>query len=131
MLATREMEFMTHTFYMNILRNGTMLRLLRLIEDIEEQPTIIRLESMQSYIKILSYSHQVPQKEIWNQVVEKGQQAFIEPAYATLFSAIIETFELLSEIDAKQAEELDLAEWRSSLQTKFDTLEAALVLLDN
>lgn len=131
MMATKEMEFMTHTFYTNILRNGTMQRLTKLIEEVEANPDIIELESMQSYIKILSYSYQVPQKEIWNQIVEKGQQAFAEPAYATFFSAVIAAYVLLSGLDAEQVRQMDLTDWRHSLQAKFETLEAALVLLDN
>lgn len=130
MMATKELEFMTHRFFINSLRTGTMQRLLKVIEEVEAHPEIIELHSIQNYIKILSYSYQSPQREIWRCAIDEGYHEQIEPAYGSFFGAVIAAFVLLSGLKADQVVEMDLTSWRESLSEKFETLEASFAPLD-
>ena len=130
MTTNQELEIFTPTFCLNVLRNGTMSHLLKLIDDVIEQPSVTGLESFQNYVQILRGMHLSAKKGIWDQTVAARLEPAVEPSFHTYFDVVEDCYDTLEGIDEETTGILLVNEYRTMLEDSFENLATALTTLD-
>lgn len=130
MTTNRELEIFTPTFCLNVLRNGTMSHLLKLIDDVIEQPSVTGLESFQNYVQILRGMHLSAKKGIWDQTVAARLERAVEPSFHAYFDMVEDCYDTLEGIDEETTGILLVNEYRTMLEDSFENLATALTILD-
>lgn len=131
MTTNQQLEFMTPTFCLNVLRNGTMSHLLKLIDDTIESPSIVGLESYRNYVRILRGMHASAKKGIWDQTVFAHLEEAVGSSFHAYFDVVDAGYDMLEEIDEEMVNILAIHDYRTMLEDTFENLATAVTSLNN
>lgn len=130
MTTNQELKTITPAFCLNVLRNGTMSHLLKLLGDVIDQPSIVELESYKTYVRILRGMHVSAKKGIWDQTVAAQLETTVEPSFHAYFDVVDACYDTLESIDEETVGILIAHEYRTMLEGSFENLATALTTLD-
>ena len=129
MTTNQELKTITPAFCLNVLRNGTMSHLLKLIGDVIDQPSIVELESYKTYVRILRGMHVSAKKGIWDQTVAAQLETTVEPSFHAYFDVVEDCYDTLEGIDEETTGILFVNEYRTMLEDSFENLATVLTTL--
>ena len=129
MTTSQELEYMTPSFCLNVLRNGTMSHLLELIDDTIKSPSIVKLESYRNYVRILRSMHVSSKKGIWDQAVSTRLEDAVDAPFHTYFDVVEASYDTLEGVDEEVVDLHVLHEYRIMLEDTFKNLLNALTTL--
>lgn len=129
MTTIQELEYMTPSFCLNVLRNGTMSHLLELIDDTIKSPSIVKLESYRNYVRILRSMHVSSKKGIWDQAVSARLEDAVDAPFHTYFDVVEASYDTLEGVGEEVVDLHVLHEYRIMIEDTFKNLVNALTTL--